>query len=134
VASGFSQERLADSLSLKLRKRIRQTYISKIEKGRNKITLKRLGLLCEFLQVSPVHVVDMAVFLAEQGSAPDDAALRDSLAKVTKRLATKVTPPPIEQLLPALQTELKQRLSERGAQFSRKQPIHPKKQTKTADG
>ena len=134
VASGFSQERLADALGLKLGKRIRQTYISKIEKGRNKVTLKRLGLLCEILHVSPAYVVDMAVSLAEQGSAPNDTFLRDTLATVTKRLAANSTPPPVKKLLLALQAEINQRLSEREAQSSGEQPARPKKRTKTTAG
>jgi transcriptional regulator with XRE-family HTH domain len=86
---GLSQERLAEALTAKVGRLIRQTYISKIEKGEKLVAWKRLGVFCNVLQVRPAHIVDVAVSLAEAGYRPDDVELRTALAAYARSVAAK---------------------------------------------
>jgi transcriptional regulator with XRE-family HTH domain len=89
LIQGFTQVQLAEALSVRLDKTIRQTYISKVEKGESIVAWKRFGLLCSILKVSPLYVLEIAVSLAEQGNEPNDALLREALTDITKKLANK---------------------------------------------
>jgi transcriptional regulator with XRE-family HTH domain len=133
LACGFSQERLAEGLGGKLGKTVRQTYISKIEKGRINITFRRLGLICDILQVRPIYVVEMAVRLAEKGNKPDDALLRETLADVASKLADreKPVPSPVDGFLRVIEDELKRRIARTAIQTAHARP--KKRISKTRD-
>jgi transcriptional regulator with XRE-family HTH domain len=109
---GFSQESLANALGERLDKEIRQTYISKIEKGACNVSWKRLAQFSDILQMSPIYILGIAVSLAEKNLNSDEILFRNALAQVAKRLSDKNSPlpPPVENVLKAVQEEIKRRL------------------------
>lgn len=82
LLKSVSQEKLAAALSQVTQRTIRQTYISKIEKGKGTLSWARLALICEVLGAAPSYVVGIAEYLSRQGKVPSDALLLDMRPKV----------------------------------------------------
>lgn len=79
VRRNITQEQLAKVLSERLQQEVRQSYVSKIEKGYSSPSLERLGIICIALGCPPDHVMKIARFLAENEGRHDEALLAEIL-------------------------------------------------------
>lgn len=83
---GVSQEDLAELLTAGAGENVTQGYVSKVEKGRTRVSWERLALFCTHLRCKPSQVIDLAEFLAEEELRPDRDVVADLLRDTEKRL------------------------------------------------
>ena len=79
VRRRITQEQLALELGRLLRLEIRQSYISKIEKGHSHPSLERLGVICIAIGCPPDRLMAIARYLAENDGRTVDALLKEIL-------------------------------------------------------
>jgi transcriptional regulator with XRE-family HTH domain len=82
----ISQVSLARMLSQATRDTVTQGYISKVEKGRTRVSSERLSLFCRFLKCLPSQVWQLAEFLANQSLLPERDVIANLLKETEARL------------------------------------------------
>lgn len=87
VTSGMTQEQVAGKLGRRLTRNVSQSYISKLEKGRITISLRRFAAMCEVLQWRPSKVVATAEGLARDARRPEKEVLLEAQRLVEARLS-----------------------------------------------
>jgi transcriptional regulator with XRE-family HTH domain len=78
---GTTQIDLASQMSRALKTTVTQGYISKVEKGRDRVSWSRLAIFCKCLECLPGHLIALAEFLADQSLRPE----RDIVAELLRR-------------------------------------------------
>ncbi len=113
ILAGMSQENLAEALKAELGGRnVRQSYVSRVEKGRCSISWQRFGVFCKLLTIAPSEVVRLAESIAEDETVNEDELLRNLHAIVARELVEKpnCSSNNQQELLRAIHSEVKRRL------------------------
>lgn len=87
---GYSQNDVAKKLDFNLdTDKIDEQYISKVEKGKKGISLDRLIVWCEVLQLQPSRVFQYAEFFLERQGLPEDQIIKEALDEIEKELRNR---------------------------------------------
>jgi transcriptional regulator with XRE-family HTH domain len=86
IHRGISQVSLAEMLTDGAGESVTQGYVSKVEKGRTRVSWERLSLFCSYLKCLPSQMIELAEFLAEQKLRPEREVIADLLENAEARL------------------------------------------------